>query len=101
MSKPIKVTLTMDPDTARSVLNILEHAIAQGDQRLELDKDRFDKSAVEFHERTKDQLQRQVLEPIRACFPPKAYCECHPSPDRPTYHFRPCSKGLTEGYKPT
>ncbi len=69
MSKSIKVTLTMDPDTARSVLGILEHAIAEGDAKVELDKDRFDKSAVEFHERTKDQLERQVLAPIRSCFP--------------------------------
>ena len=69
MSKPIKVTLTMDPDTARSVLGIIEHALATGDQNLECDAEQYDKSAVEFHEHTKDQLQRQVLEPIRNGFP--------------------------------
>lgn len=69
MSKPIKVTLTMDPDTARSVLGIIEGALARGDQNLEMDAKQYDKSAVEFHERTKEALQRQVLAPIRACFP--------------------------------
>ncbi len=68
MSKAITVTLTMDRDTARSVLGILEHAIAQGDAKVDEDKDQFGKDALEFHERTKDQLERQVLTPIRNGF---------------------------------
>ncbi len=71
MNEPayIKVTLTMTPDTARSVLGIIEGALARGDQNLESDSEQYDKSAVEFHKRTKEQLERQVLAPIRDCFP--------------------------------
>lgn len=65
----IKVTLTMTPDTARSVLNILKNAIAHGDQNLELEPGRYDQSAVEFHEQLKDSLNLQVLAPIEDCFP--------------------------------
>jgi len=68
MSDTIKVTLTMTPDTARSLLGIVDHAIATGDARVE-DGEEFSKDAEEFHVCTKDALERQVLGPIRDCFP--------------------------------
>jgi hypothetical protein len=64
----IQVTLTMNPDTARSVLGILEHALAEGDAKLEVED--FDKFTVNHHKSTKDLIERQVLAPIRAGFPP-------------------------------
>ncbi len=73
MSNTIKVTLTMDPNTARSVLSIIEHALEEGDHKLELAPGDYDKSAVDFHERTKESLKRQVLDPLRDCFPPNVF----------------------------
>ena len=64
----IRVTLTLNPDTARSVLGILEHALAEGDAKLEVED--FDKYTIDHHNDTKDSIERQVLAPIRACFPP-------------------------------
>ena len=73
MSSTIKVTLTMNPDTARSVLSILEHALREGDQRLADKPDDFDQHAVDFHNSTKQALERQVINPIRDCFPPNVF----------------------------
>jgi hypothetical protein len=69
MSDTIRITLTMTPDTARSLLGIVDHAIAEGDRKV-ADGEEFSKDAEEFHVCTKDALERQVLGPIRKCFPP-------------------------------
>lgn len=66
----IRVTLTMNPDTARAVLNIIEHALLEGDRRIEDNPASFDKFTLDCHEEHKDSIERQVLAPIRACFPP-------------------------------
>lgn len=63
----IRVTLTMNPDTARSVLSILEGAFAEGDAKLETED--FDQFTIDHHNSTKDLVERQVLAPIRAGFP--------------------------------
>ena len=63
----IRVTLTMNPDTARSVLGILEHALQEGDAKVEVED--FDQFTIDHHNSTKDALERQVLGPIRDCFP--------------------------------
>lgn len=68
MSDTIKVTLTMTKDTARSLLGIVEHAIAEGDRRVE-DGEEFDKDALYHHEAFKRAVEVQVLGPIRESFP--------------------------------
>lgn len=73
MSSTIKVTLTMNPDTARSVLSILEHALRKGDERLARWEGKFDQHAIDFHNSTKQSLERQVINPIRDCFPPNVW----------------------------
>jgi len=65
----IRVTLTMDPDTARSVLSILEGALSDGDRNLAENPKVFDNFTVNHHNSTKDLIECQVLAPIRAGFP--------------------------------
>lgn len=72
-STAIRVTLTMNPDTARSVLSILEHALREGDERIARQEGEFDQHAIDFHNSTKQSLERQVIDPIRDCFPPNVW----------------------------
>ena len=65
----IRVTLTMNPDIARSVLGILEHAMEEGDRTIADESQDFDQLTIDHHNSTKDLIERQVLALIRAGFP--------------------------------
>ena len=59
----------MNKDTARSVLGILGGALEEGDRNIADNPDTFDKFTIDHHNETKQSIERQVLDPIRDCFP--------------------------------